>query len=451
LAETARHVDNLIVGAGLVGSMTGWILAQQGYPALMLEASDTPGGVNGSFRDALGNLFDHGRHVINADRSPFTSHFFTAVLGGAVRRFNLETGIFVHGHLIPYAAPLEQWPEPLRARIRLDERAPPVRVGSDRAAFARAYGGWFADLVFEEMLEAFPTLRWKRSRGCPEALLMDWIFPWFFPVSRVEAAPDPETEAGVYSAESRDYHYRARHARPPRTEVLYPDREGFGRWIDAMLEQCRRSVEVMLGVRDLRFDFEPGSARLRAVAANGCRYTAERVFWCAPLPVLCRQLDWTLPRGQPQSELLGSFAFARPVATPYHDILFADPAHLVRRVNFPERLFGGSGSRTLQVEFTCPDDEYGFDAPEWRERWLASLIATGVVAPDNAVLNFDFKRLSRGILTLEDLDGFVTGCRRRLDESDTNLVAPRLSAASDNNSRLVPEVFRRVYDALLDA
>jgi len=57
-----KHVENLIIGAGLVGSITAWILAQHGKTGVLLERNSDPGGVNGSYSDPDGNWFDHGRH-----------------------------------------------------------------------------------------------------------------------------------------------------------------------------------------------------------------------------------------------------------------------------------------------------------------------------------------------------------------------------------------------------
>lgn len=447
-ASSTQHVENLVIGAGLVGSITGWILAERGRGGVLLDKSADAGGVNGSFVDALGNRFDHGRHVINADRDEFTARFFSDVQGGGVRRFILRRAIAVRGHLIPYAAELAEWPEALRERIALDVDAGPVRLGSTRAELARVYGRWFADLAFDEMLGAYPTLRWQREHGVPEERLMRWIFPWFFPRSAAEAEPAPGAERGVYSQESREYHYRTRHSRPPREEVLYPTANGFGNWIECMLARVRERMAVVLGAADLELDFDPETLVLRSAAANGTRYVPERVFWCAPLPVLCKTLGWALPKGHPQSELLGNFAFREPVSTRYHEILFADPRHPIRRINLPELIAGAERSRTLQVEFTTPEGVYDLADGEWIERWHASLVELGIVARGNALVNAELRRVARGVVTTEDLGAFVAQCRARLEDSGTNLVAPHLAAASDNNSRLVPGVFARVQDAL---
>lgn len=444
---TERHVDNLIIGAGLVGSVTARGLAERGQRGVLVERSADPGGVNGSFSDGLGNWFDHGRHVISDDRSAFTTDFVTRVLRGRTRRFALKRGIVVRGHLLPYAAALADWPAPLRDLIKLDPNAR-IGLGATRAEFAQAYGRAWADLVFDEMLAAYPVLQWQRYHGVAEEYLTRWLFPWFFPRTEIEAAPDLGDRAGVYSAESRRYHYDCRHADPPCETVLYPQEGGFGRLIEALLEDSRPAFDLHLGAEDIDIDMDPQQLNVKAVTAGGVRYRAERVFWCAPLPVLCRYLGWRLPQGEPQWELLGSFTFEAPVDNGHHEILFADPAYPIRRINFPGLFVGKERSRTLQVEYTTLGDEARRAAGEWRSSWLASLRELGIVRRDQEPVFFDFKRVSRGVVSTEDLGAFLEGCERAIADGQGNLVAPHLAVASDNNARLIPKVHRFMERAL---
>lgn len=442
-----KRVENLIVGAGLVGSVTARLLARRGERGVLVERSPDPGGVNGSFTDGHGNWFDHGRHIISYDRSTFTTEFVTEILRGRVRRFDLSRGVVIRGHLVPYAAELDDWPEPLRRLIELDPTAR-LGLGATRAEFARAYGRRWADLVFDEMMRAYPVLEWQRQQAVPEERLTRWLFPWFFPRSEVEAAPHAGDRAGVYSEESRRYHYDCRHADPPRETVLYPEEGGFGRLIHAMLDDSRAGFELHLGAQDIDIDIDAERLTVRSVSAGGVRYRADRVFWCAPLPVLCKYLGWSLPAGQPQWELLGSFTFDAPVASPHHEILFADPGHPIRRINFPGLIAGDDSSRTLQVEYTTLGDEAQADAGEWRSRWLQSLRRLGIVGRDQQPVFFDFKRVSRGVVSTEDLGGFLQQCERRIVQAQGNLLAPHLAVASDNNARLIPKVHRFVERAL---
>jgi len=446
------HVDNLIIGAGLVGSITAWVLAQHGERGILLERNEDPGGVNGSFQDPEGHWFDHGRHVINADRSEFTSQFFRQVLGDEnVREFELKRGIVVRGHVIPYAVPPEEWPDELRENLDIDPNATGVYLGAPREAFAGAYGQWFADLVFDEMMSAYPVLIWKREHGIPEEQLLDWLFPWFFPRTSLEIPPEQATEEGVYSEESRNYHYQGRHSDPPSEPVLYPAQGGYARWIHAMLEQAAESMKVRTGLTDIAADIDPETLAVGSVTAGGARYTGDRVFWCAPLPALCKAVHWQLPDGEPQWELLGSFTFNRPIRADYHEILFADPRYRVRRVNFPGNLVGYGASRTVQVEYTTLGDESKQSSTEWTREWVRTLHEIGIIGSDQNLLWSDFKRVPRGVISTQNLEVFLTDCHQRLRHARGNLIAPHLAVASDNNSRLVPKVHRHLSHYINDS
>ncbi len=449
MSET-KHVDNIIIGAGLVGSITAWILTQHNQSGVLLEKNKDPGGVNGSFSDPDGNWFDHGRHVINADRSDFTSSFFREVLGEAnVREFELQRGVVVAGHQIPYAAPLEDWPAELREKISLNPDVPGIHLGSSRDEFASAYGEWFANLIFDDMMQAYPILLWKRDHGMPEESLLDWLFPWFFPRTALEQDPDSVSEAGVYSNESRRYHHDSRHANPPVEPVLYPTGSGgYAAWIHAMLDNATTSIQMHTGIDDIKVDIDPESLNVRSVTAAGITYIAKRVYWCAPLPVLCKILGWPLPKGEPQWELLGSFTFDKPVNSKYHEILFADPRHKIRRINFPGLFAGDAPSPVLQVEFTSIGEDVHRDASEWQKEWLASLQELGIVTPGMQPKYFDFKKVSRGIVSTEDLAAFLNDCETRIKNASGNMVVPHMAVASDNNARLVPKVYNRIKSSL---
>lgn len=445
-----QPVPNLVVGAGLAGSTTAWILARQGYDGLILEKSEDPFGANGSFRDREGNLFDYGRHVLDANRSDFTANFFRVTQDDRVRRCSLRRGIVVDGHLMPYAASPEEWPRDLRDRLDIDPTASPVRPGSSREAFADAYGEAFADLIFEDMIAAIPVLQWLKEHGTLEEELLRWIYPWFFPVTSLEAEPDPRREKGVWSAESRRYHHRVRHEDRDE-EVLYPADNGYANWVRSLLSTATQRLDLRTGQRDITFDFDPDTGRLRAVHTEGDSYNPERVFWCAPAPVLARSLGRDCPDGQPQVGVLGSFAFEEPIDTDYHEILFADPDHLIKRMSVREYLEGASQSRTLQVEFLYPRGDYDLAPDQWQRRWLRSLRELGLVSSGNVLRNMDFKRIPRGVIPTAEMREWVESVRDTVRAFDTtNLVLPHLEAGPGNNSRSIPTVFDNVYRALLN-
>lgn len=440
-----KYVDNLIIGAGLVGSITAYLLAQKNKKGILLERNADLGGVNGSFADPDGNWFDHGRHVINADRSDFTSDFFREVLNeSGVCEFDLKRRIVIRGNLIPYASTPEEWPDDLRKNLKINLNAKAVHLGCIREEFAAAYGDWFADLVFDEMMSAYSILMWKLEHGVPEEQLLDWLFPWFFPRTSLEISPDDVNELGVYSDESRLYHYERRHSVPPKEPVLYPSgKGGYATWIHTMLKKAAEYIPVQKGLADLQVNINSETLEVDSVIAGNDKYVANNVFWCAPLPALCKLLDWDLPKGKPQWELLGSFTFHNPINADCHEILFADPAHRIRRINFPG-LMSGTSANILQVEYTTIGDEVNREREEWKSDWLKSLTSIGILDAYIEPKYYDFKKISRGIISTENLSTFLEDCRNRVSNCNGNLIVPHMAVASDNNARLVPKVYEHI-------
>lgn len=445
-----KYLENIIIGGGLVGSITAWILANNNKQGLLIEKNKDPGGVNGSFSDPEGNWFDHGRHVILADRNDFTSDFFRKVLNNNIHEFELQRGICIQDQIIPYAAELKDWPGHIRDRIQLNENHAGVYLGANREELGNAYGEWFARMVYDEMLEAYPTLMWKKQNGTPEEALLDWIFPWFFPRTVLEMNPKQTLESGVYSDESRLYHYNARYANPPSEPVLYPSGEGgYAQWIQSMLSESKGKISIMTGVEDMEINIDPEKMYVKSIRSGAYEYVAENVFWCAPLPVLCKIMRWRLPKGEPQWELLGSFTFPKTVNSSYHEILFANPSHKIRRINLPGLFSGNEKSYTLQVEFTTLGDDIQKSSDEWRDEWLRSLYELNIVEEGIQPSFYQFEKVSRGIVSTENLEDFLKECETRVSSSkESNMIVPHMAVASDNNSRLVPKIFNRVESFL---
>ena len=441
-------VDSLIVGGGFAGCITAWILAAENERAVLLEKGASTAGMSGSFVDPDGNSFDYGRHVLNYGRTDLATRFFEHTLRDQVRAFTLQRGLLLRGKVIPYAAPIERWPREFRDHIRLDGTSRQVGVGSTRSEFAAAYGDWFADFVFDDVLSAFPTLMWRLEQGTPEEELLDWIFPWFFPLSDREAPPDEAAERGVFSAESRRYHYDTRHGDGER--VLFPaGGRGFGQWLEAMIDQSAPHVEVRAELGDLDFEFEADSCRLAAVRTRDEIYRPQRVFWCAPLPILCHAFDWKLPEGEPQSFLLGNFTFQKPLDVDFHEVLSGDPDHRINRISFPGHIGGMSQPVTLQIEhLNLSRNVAERSDAAWLSEWEQSLREVGLVASDNRVRHAQLKRHGAGVATTSDLRDFSELCHRRLAEADSNLTVPGLTCTPDNMARRLPIVFADVYAAL---
>lgn len=441
--------SNLIIGGGLAGVVTAWVLSRQGYPGVLLEKNAALGGGNRSFRNDRGDVFDYGGHWIYARRSEFTSRFFTHVQGEEkVRRFPLQRGIYLDGTLIPYASPLDEWPERFRKRIEVQPGGPSPELGNTREEFARSYGDWFANLIFEDVLDSFPICRWRKSNGVAEKNLMRWIYPWFFPLTDLERTPDANHDAeDVFIAESRNYHHWIRHA-DGAEEALYPRENGFGNWVSSIAQQIGDPMDVQTGIAELSSSIDPDSLNVTSVSADGRTYEPERVFWCAPFSILASILDWEVPPATPQKAVLGSFSFDRPIQTSYHEILFGDPDHPIRRVTFPQKLAGQAESHTCQVELMFPEGNINRSADDWEASWLNSLRETGLIS-DHQPVEVKVDEVPIGVVLNRDIQDFIEEKKGEVRSKSDNLVLPDVNIGPGNSSRSVPRIFNNVYDDLL--
>ena len=229
---------------------------------------------------------------------------------------------------------------------------------------------------------------------------------------------------------------------------MYPQQGGYVQLISEMISDAQEQFELRLGLEDLDFEIDPDSCDVKAVRAGGCEYIAEKVFWCAPLPVLCRYLNIALPEGEPIWEVLGSFTFQTPVLLEAHEVLFADPRFRIRRINNPGKIAGQKDSFTLQVEYTCLGEEAREGAEAWQQEWSDAIRKLEFIGADNVVDDFDFRTVSRGIVSTEDLQAFLETCKSRLDSAASNLFTPHLAVAADNNCRLIPQVVTYVEQAI---
>ena len=432
-----RHERALVIGDGLTALVTSYVLTRFGHEVEMLASASELGGISRSFSDSLGNRFDYGYHVLDDGRSAFASHFFQEILGGECHRIELQRAIVLRGKLIPANAPASVWPLELSREFPSQEFEDDSGRPAHPDELRRIYGDYLTDLAREEILRSYPTFRWQLEHGASEQQLMDLIHPWFFPRARDIGAPSTEGQG-----------HAARMRNAGKQFVLYPERGGFGRFIEALTESLDpRLWHLHSGLRELQFDFDRPTASLSKVEANGQTFAASCVFWCAPLPLLFAQLGQRKLSAQAQRLVLGSFSFDVPLKCDYHEVLVGDPAHLVNRISFPCSI-GRNGQNTVQIEFLFPEGEYERSDEEWRTSWLGSLEALGMVPEGASPASFDLKSLALGGLPTEDLSAYLEERRRAIAHPDSNLVVPLFALGPQNMTRLIPIVCRNVMQAI---
>ena len=432
-------LDAVVIGASMRGLVAATLLDRAGRRTVVVDRSRSLGGSDGSFTTAGGSVFDHGLHVLDADRSAITSELLLGAVGGALHRTELRRALVLRGHVVPYAPTREELPDEL-ARL-----LPPGELVDDlgddlptRERLAGCYGRGYVDFVFDEVLPSFPSEARHLAFGVDEARLLVNVYPWFFP--RVQWS-------GASTDESRAFHDRLR-AGVPQAVLCPPG--GFGRFaagLAAGLDPDR--VEVVLGAADLAVEVRPGTHTITSVTAGGRRLTADRYLWAAGWPQLCALLDLPCQDAATDRVHLGSFRLDRPASTPHHELLVGDPALHVNRIHLPGELRGTS-EPLLQVEFAVPvaDDRWPQDPDHWRSRWEADCRALGLLEPDHRVEEFDHRAF------VMHFNGFgaegepLRDADPSLLRPDSNVVPIAPSMANLNLNRWVPRAVEQLTGVL---
>ncbi len=435
----AEALDAVVIGASLRGLVTGFVLSELGFRAVVLEKAPRLGGADSSFVTVGGTRFDHGLHVLDAGRSELATRLFTRVLDGRVHEVTLRRGIVLRNELMPYAPLPDEMPPALRALL---PRAALVDDVGDalptRDRLRRIYGPAFTDLVFDEVLPSYPTENRHRVLGVDESRLLANIYPWFFPRAR---------RAGVSDDESRAFHDRLRNGIAQR--VLYPREGGFGGFAEGFRRSCDpERIEVLTGVEDLHIEARPESGRIDWVSGAGRRFTAPQYFWAGSWSGLCALLRLPCQDVATDRVMLGSFRLNRPATTGYHEILVGDPQHHLNRIHFPA-MFRESSDPLLQVEFAVPRAaSWPEDPDHWRSVWVASLRRLGLLDGAHVVEEFDFRSFPMHFNgfgaegeALRDADPLLLG-------SETNVRPVVPSMANLNLNRYVPRAVSYVTTVL---
>ena len=128
-------------------------MAQAVFMLEMLSFAFRSGGDNATkFRDVF------GMHALDHMRSEFVTNLLTQAVDGAVRKLPKRRAIVLRGHVIPYNAPADEWPEELRQMMKRGAieddlgGAPPTRE-----ALAAIYGAEFANMVVDDALTSTPS------------------------------------------------------------------------------------------------------------------------------------------------------------------------------------------------------------------------------------------------------------------------------------------------------
>ena len=430
-----KHYDVVIIGGGLSGLCAAYTLTQYGIRCCIVEKSGQLGGGNQSFVDEAGNLFDMGYHALDNMRSPVTTRLFEHVLQGKLNKVNLDRGIVLDRHLIPYNSPLSDWPASLASKVDLASKDD-ISGELSLDAIGKVYGQGFAKYCEDEILASYPSERLAMELGKSISTALGMVYPWFFPaLDRGAQRTEKEWEA---------YHDKMRNQ---QQSVLYPQAGGFNGFVDALAAAIdRRYCDVYLGCGDMNIEFEQ-AYQCRGVETTEHKLSGDHYFWCAPFFSLAGMFGMELPKGKPQTLALGSFAYGAEVLGDYHEILVGSKEYPVNRISFPGKL-QRSANNLIQMEYLFPSD-MEFDEQQAHERWTSCLSELGPSRGQDP-LHFKFDKMPRGMVCSEPLEVITDRYHQAFQQTDTNFVLPFVNAGPENINRLVPGVIKNTTNYIVN-
>lgn len=428
----------IVIGAGISGLITTQILSQAGYRVLLAEKEPKLGGTNSSFRNAQGDTFDFGYHTLDYNRSPFTTRYFSRMLKGKFHLLSLRRGIALQGHTLPYNAPISEWPKALSEKIGATDFSDALDGPPTREAIEKIYGPYLTRVAFDDILPSYPSLAWQRKNGKVESDLMDSVYPWFFPQTSAKAVDGPEWVKFHQKVRNRGEH-----------TVMYPDEGGFGAFLTGIQDHIDHShVKVVKGFSSMDVVFDQKDQRVSKVVIDGNSYSATRYFWCAPLVIMGRLLGMQFPVAHPQMLCLGSHAFQNELPFRFHEILVGEKDVPINRISFPGAI-AGKQNNLLQFEFAYPVGELDIKADSWKADCLRYARERGLISADSEPVDSAYFGAVKGFISSLDPRQMLADFRAKLLDS-TNVTYPYIGLEADNINRIVPSVFKQVYQAIAD-
>jgi protoporphyrinogen oxidase len=366
--------DVAVIGAGPAGLAAAWELAGRGASVVVLEASESVGGMAGTV-ERSGWRFDYGGHRF-LTRWPELLERVRALLGADLLEVERKSVVVNEGRRVGY--PLE-----LADVLR---RVPWSRGARYVASFLREK--LLAPARDEASFEGWMTRRFGR------ALYADFFAPytrklWGVEPAALSSAWAPE-RIGAFDLGVALRALARRSAREPRTyarRFLYP-RLGMGQLFDAIARDAvRLGARIERGARVLGLSCE--GERVRAVRLAGREIEARHFIATLPLPELVRGLGGSSALRYRGLRFL-NLRLDAPARLGSTWAYLSDGAGIVTRVQDPERrspwmVPRGAGSLQLEIP-TSPGDAL-WDLPD------AALLARAWPELERAGVAPEVKRL----------------------------------------------------------
>ena len=355
----------IIVGGGIAGLVFASEAARRGRRVLLLEQSQTLGGLTRSL-EINGCLVDLGPHLLHL-RDPQVADATRKIVPAdqwvkIVRRGKL----YLAGHYVDWplrASSAWQIPPALAARILLDQLAKRPRPTS--ASFADELSSVYGPTLFHALFE---PLGRKFLKEDPTQIHADWAYASIRAATKIEDRSFQQSQQYLVDTAGtdtqRDFNVVRFVMNALRTnledEEFYYFKDGFGVLAHAYADDLRRhGGELRRGttVESLRID----DGRITHCRIDGQEVACDHVVWAGSLKALADRLSITLPPLQYLHTKL-VYYFLNPCRMAYQCCYYADPTVSFNRATILSNhaktiIRNPSYSDVLCVEYTYRSPE----------------------------------------------------------------------------------------------
>ncbi|MCE0556213.1 NAD(P)-binding protein [Motilimonas sp. E26] len=360
----------VVVGAGVVGLVSAFILRKQGFDVTIIDSEAEPGGLLRSIKTDFG-AFDYGTHVASSSGIDELDDFMFNHANGELKQFDTgHSASFYDGRLSsisPFVNLSEREDAMVLSYSLLEQQGKNTSPKNLETLYRNHYG----DLIFEKVIRPIVL----KYFGCPAHQLSPACFS-FFDLNRVLAF-NPSISEQLKQLD--DYNCRiGYHHASSGAAKYYPKQGGIGRWYLLLLDKLKsQGVKVLTGCQCKNFEQDRDNS-IKSISTSQGMLDTDLLVWSVPSAFLARYLNSTSAPERPvfRNTALFHFAFDKPLLTDAYYINVHEPEFLSGRVTVYQNLTDDNDVYRVTVEAL---NEEGYDFQASIDHVIKELNTMGII------------------------------------------------------------------------
>lgn len=283
---------NVIVGGGIAGITTAFLLIKQGLKVILIEKEDALGGLLKS-KNHQGHYFDYGTHIVSETGIPDLDNFFFKGMDFNVFRF-LKYGNFHHklydknGFLTDFALSEQDRYNCFTELLEVSKNQQNKKYSNLEVQLRNEFGNQYYEQLFFPVIKKLFSV--EANRLTPDAHRL-------FGLSRIISGTPQETR--VFKKKPYLDVKLAFHSYTEGKSSLksfYPSYNGMGEWIK-FLEVKLLKLGVRI-IKNANFSFMHNEKKITTLQVLDEKLAVDKLYWTIPPIFLYKSLNLKLPNLQ---------------------------------------------------------------------------------------------------------------------------------------------------------